>query len=170
MGRGKGGPDSAQGRPVGETSPSAEVQAAIERLALKLLAAREHSRVELARKLRARGYDPTPVEAVLERLAKVGAIDESRLAELYVAERVRKGFGPLRIRGELWEKGLSEEFFDPYLDALEGAWPEHLASAHDRRFGPGLPVDRDDYLRRARFLGQRGFPAELIRRFLNWTD
>lgn len=143
---------------------------AIERLVLKLLAAREHSRAELTRKLRARGYDPRSVEAVLERLTRTGAIDEARLAELYVAERARKGFGPLRIQAELWEKGLSETLIDPYLDALGEAWPQHLADVHDRRFGPGAPIDRADYLRRARFLEQRGFPSELIRRFLRSKD
>lgn len=150
--------------------PVQDSTAPIERLALKLLAAREHSRVELARKLRARGFDAALVAAVIARLHRIGAIDEARLAEQYVAERAGKGFGPLRIQGELWEKGLPEELFDPYLDALADAWPDHLAAAHDRRFGPGRPVDRADLGRRARFLEQRGFPPELIRRYLRWTD
>lgn len=151
-------------------SPHQDPTAPIERLALKLLAAREHSRAELTRKLRSRGFDAALVDAVIARLNRIGAIDEARLAEHYVAERAGKGFGPLRIQGELWEKGLPEELFDPYLDALAEAWPEYLATAHDRRFGPGRPVDRADFGRRARFLEQRGFPPELIRRYLRWTD
>ena len=144
--------------------------APIERLALKLLAAREHSRVELMRKLRSRGFDPGLVGAVLERLTLTGAIDEARLAEHYVAERAGKGFGPLRIRAELWEKGLPEDLFDHHLEALEGEWPDYLAAAHDRRFGPGRPTDRADCARRGRFLEQRGFPPEMIRRYLRWND
>jgi regulatory protein len=150
--------------------PDQDPTIAIERLALKLLAAREHSRLELTRKLRSRGFDAALVAAVIARLNRTGAIDEARLAEQYVAERAGKGFGPLRIQGELWEKGLPEELFDPYLDALADAWPDYLAAAHDRRFGPGRPVDRADFGRRARFLEQRGFPSEMIRRYLRWTD
>lgn len=144
--------------------------APIERLALKLLAIREHSRRELTRKLGGRGFDPALVDAVIDRLTRSGALDESRLAEHYVAERSGKGFGPLRIRAELREKGLPEDLFDPYLKAFDGVWPEHLAAAHDRRFGPTRPTDRADYARRGRFLEQRGFSPEMIRRYLRWND
>lgn len=144
--------------------------APIERLALKLLGAREHSRLELARKLHARGFEPTLVERVIDRLARAGALSEARLVERYVAERVRKGFGPLRIRAELREKGLPDVLIEPQLEEMQGAWPEHLAVAHDRRFGAGPPTDRADYARRGRFLEQRGFPPEMIRRYLRWSD
>jgi len=144
--------------------------AEIEGLALKLLAAREHSRLELGRKLRARGFADDAVDAVLARLTASGALDESRLAELYVAERVRKGFGPLRIRAELAEKGLPDALIDPRLNDRAGEWPQLLAAAHDRRFGSCVSSDPSDYARRGRFLEQRGFPAEMIRRYLRWND
>ena len=144
--------------------------APIERLALKLLGAREHSRLELARKLQARGFEPTLVDRVIDRLSLAGALSEARLVERYVAERVSKGFGPLRIRAELREKGLPDVLIEPQLEEMQGAWPEHLAVAHDRRFGAGPPTDRADYARRGRFLEQRGFPPELIRRHLRWSD
>jgi regulatory protein len=164
------GPEQAETAPDRRVPSGEDPAAPIERLARKLLAAREHSRVELSRKLRSRGFDAALVATVVERLTRAGAIDEARLAEVYVAERAGKGFGPLRIQGELWEKGLPEELFDPYINAFQEAWPGYLAAAHDRRFGPGRPVDRDDFGRRARFLEQRGFPPEMIRRYLHWTD
>ena len=158
------------GKPEPRDQSDADPAAPIERLALRLLAAREHSRAELARKLRSRGFDAALVAVVVERLSQIGAVDEARLAEHYVAERAGKGFGPLRIQAELWEKGLPEELFDHAIQALTQAWPDYLAAAHDRRFGPSQPVDRADYGRRARFLEQRGFPSEMIRRYLRWTD
>jgi regulatory protein len=139
-------------------------------LALKLLAVREHSRLELARKLRARGIEGALVEAVLDRLALAGILNEARLAEHYVLERAGKGFGPLRIRSELREKGLPDALIEPQLVEMEAAWPDHLAAAHDRRFGVGPLTDRADYARRGRFLEQRGFPPEMIRRYLRWND
>ncbi len=135
-------------------------------MALKLLAIREHSRRELARKLQARGFAVTGIETVLDRLAAEGSLDEERMLAVYVAERLGKGFGPLRIRAELREKGLSDSAIEPHLEVVADDWPLHLAQAHDRRFGDNPPLDQADYGRRGRFLEQRGFPIEMIRRFL----
>lgn len=107
---------------------------------------------------------------MIDRLAREGALDEARLAEHYVAERAGKGFGPLRILAELREKGLPEDLITPHLQGLEGFWRDALAAVHDRRFGPDRPSDRADYARRGRFLEQRGFPPEMIRRYLRWND
>jgi regulatory protein len=143
---------------------------ALERLALRLLAAREHSRLELARKLAVRGFEPAEIETVLARLTADRAIDEDRLAEIYVAERAGKGFGPLRIRAELHEKGLTDATIAPHLTPMNDAWPGLLAAVAERRFGAAPPADRADYARRGRFLENRGFPPELIRRHLRWND
>ena len=148
--------------------------AALERLALRLLAAREHSRLELARKLAHRGFEPADIEPLVARLSASRAIDEDRLAEVYVAERVGKGFGPLRIRAELHEKGLADAAIDPHLAPMNDDWPGLLAAVAERRFGAAPPTDRADYARRGRFLEGRGFPPDLIRRHLRrdplWND
>lgn len=138
--------------------------------ALRLLAMREHSRRELAHKLAVRGFGAADIDTALDRLMTEGSIDESRLAEHYVAERVGKGFGPLRIRGELREKGLADELIDHHLEPLKDDWAGVLATVHDRRFGNEPPTDRADLGRRARFLEQRGFPTDSIRRFLCRND
>jgi SOS response regulatory protein OraA/RecX len=70
-------------------------------------------RQELARKLRARGYAADAIDAVLDQLERDDLLSESRLVEHYVAERLHKGFGPVRIRFELREKGLSDARIDP---------------------------------------------------------
>lgn len=142
----------------------------LEALALKLLAAREHSRLELSRKLETRGFDRAEIDTLLDRLTASGALDESRLAQVYVAERIRKGFGPLRIRAELQQKGLDEASIEPYIKDMAEEWPRLLAAAHDRRFGTGPAPSRADFARRGRFLEQRGFPADMIRRHLRCTD
>lgn len=142
----------------------------VERLALKLLATREHSRHELTRKLLARGCDQLLIEPVLDRLEGAGLVDDARVAEQYIRERVGKGFGPVRIRGELRQKGLAEALVDRYLEPWRDDWPACLAQVHDRHFGREPPADRTELGRRARFLEQRGFTAESIRRFLRWDD
>lgn len=149
-----------------ETDPAAEV---VDR-ARRFLATREHSRLELTHKLRARGFGGTEIAQALDRLVAEGALDEARLAEQYVAERAAKGFGPLRIRVELLAKGLSDSQIDPHLDTMRDDWGAYMAEIYDRRFGSEPPPDHAEYARRGRFLEQRGFPPEMIRRFLRWPD
>jgi len=137
---------------------------------VKLLSNREHSRLELGRKLCARGYPPGDVETVLDGLERDGLLSESRLIETYVGERLDKGFGPLRILAELRGKGLSDAQIGPHLDLDDDTCLERLATAHAKRFGDGLPADRAELAKRARFLEYRGFPSHLIARFLSTDD
>lgn len=141
----------------------------IEAFALRLLARREHTRRELQHKLLAKGFERHAVDAVILGLVEAGALDESRFVEVYVAERIRKGFGPLRIRAELRERGIPDDLVDAGLDG-DMDWEADLQELHDRRFGDGAPRDRDEYAKRGRFLQQRGFPAEMIRRRLHFPD
>ncbi|NCA70263.1 MAG: regulatory protein RecX [Sphingobacteriia bacterium] len=138
--------------------------------ARRLLASREHSRLELTRKLRARAYAEPLIVQAIDRLCAEGALDEQRLLERYVDERAVKGYGPLRIRSELGQKGLSDELIEPYLAAMQDDWMAYLADLYDRRFGSEPPADRAEYAKRGRFLEQRGFPTEMIRRFLRRPD
>jgi regulatory protein len=135
--------------------------------AMTLLANREHSRAELARKLSARGFDAAAVDETLAYLVETGLLDEGRLAEVYVAERLHKGFGPLRIRQELRGKGLADDLIAPHLRLDDGDWLSFIAAAHDKRFGPAAPEDARERARRGRFLEYRGFPGDLIARFLH---
>jgi regulatory protein len=128
---------------------------------------RDHSRAELARKLAARGFSADGVGIAIDALAAAGLVDEGRLAEAYVAERLRKGFGPLRIRRELHDKGLSDDLIEPHLIRSQGEWLKHIAAVHDKRFGPVAAGDARERARRGRFLEYRGFPTDLIVRFLH---
>lgn len=134
---------------------------------MTLLANREHSRAELARKLAGRGFDPAAVDETLAHLVETGLLDEGRLADVYVAERLHKGFGPLRIRHELRGKGLSDDLIAPHLALDDGDWLGLIAATHDKRFGPVAPGDAKERARRGRFLEYRGFPPDLIARFLH---
>ncbi|HEX5842944.1 MAG TPA: regulatory protein RecX, partial [Pseudomonas sp.] len=80
---------------------------AVRRAAMDLLARREHGRVELTRKLRNRGAADELIEAALDRLAEEGLLSEARYMEAFVGYRARAGYGPLRIREELTQRGLA---------------------------------------------------------------
>ncbi len=92
------------------------------------------------------------------------------MVESYVAERVRKGFGPVRIRQELRHRGLADALIESYLERSPREWSAALSKAHDKRFGPGRACDAKAHAQRARFLEYRGFPTELIAGFLDGRD
>jgi regulatory protein len=144
--------------------------AQIERVALKLLAAREHSVQELRRKLLARGFAEAPIDRVLGDLAQQALLSDARFAQVYSEQRVRKGFGPLRLRAELRERGVDEALIETSVDLDDALWMAELRAAHDKKYGPGLPGERAEVARRARFLQYRGFTAAQVARLLKIDD
>lgn len=133
---------------------------------MRLLAAREHTRAELRRKLVDRGHLPQTVAQVLDDLGERGLQSDERFTEQYVALRSRKGYGPLRIRAELAERGIEAALIEVWLDPRDPAWRDQLREVARAKFGAGPPADRKDMARRARFLEYRGFPQDHIRRLL----
>ena len=130
--------------------------------ALGLLARREHSRLELAKKLNARGFERDVVDRVIERLEASGALSESRFEEAYVNVRVARGFGPVRITAELRDRGIQVE----RATLVEHNWVALCEQARSKRFGQGLPGRGSAWQKQARFLYTRGFPETVIRRVL----
>lgn len=138
----------------------------IETTAVRLLTAREHSRKQLEGKLAARGFEREPIEMVLDELALRGLQSDDRFTENYLEGRVRKGYGPIRIRVELRERGVNEELIACQLEAYADQWMEQLQRAFERKYGETPAENRKELARRARFLEYRGFPSALIAEFL----
>lgn len=139
--------------------------------AVELLARREHSAQELARKLRTRGCDQVVVETVLARLEADRLQSDARYAEVYLRQRSEKGYGPQRIRAELQERGVDERLINEAMrqaeDEGEVDWFERAATVYARKFG-GRPVeDLKDRAKRQRFLQYRGFSHEQIAAVVN---
>lgn len=148
--------------------------------ALRLLGQRDHSRLELARKLQGRGCAAASVDAILDDLESNGLLQEDRFVEAYVAERLGKGFGPLRVRAELQARGIADQLIEAHLDLddeecfalMQRADRKHAASQARRR-PEDAAADNDRRpatARRARFLEYRGFPSHLIARLLCHDD
>lgn len=74
--------------------------------ALRLLARREHSRLELSLKLRQRKIESAIIETVLDEYEAEGWLDDDRFADVYARQRMDIGYGPLRILGELQQRGV----------------------------------------------------------------
>jgi regulatory protein len=122
-------------------------QAAAFRNAAALLARRDHSQAELARKL-ARHAPADIVQAVVDELAHAGLVDDARFAEALAQHRLTSGWGPKRIIHDLQTAGVERLVID---ETLAGIPPDDVAAAA-RRAGGGR-----DGVAAYRRLEQRGF-------------
>ena len=138
----------------------------LRRKAIGLLARREHSRAELARKLAADGTDED-IANVLAHLESEGLLSDARAAAAYVRAHGAR-FGAARLRQDLRSRGL-----DPAVVAAEvGELPSELERARavwSKKFA-AVPEDAKEWARQARFLQSRGFATDVIRRLLKDVD
>lgn len=140
---------------------------AVRRAAMDLLARREHGRVELTRKLRQRGAPPELIDSALDRLTEEGLLSESRYLESFIAYRARSGYGPLRIREELSQRGLLRSDIEQALRESGLDWQAELQETWQRKYSGQLPGDARERAQQGRFLSYRGYSMEMIGRLLS---
>jgi regulatory protein len=137
--------------------------------ALKLLARREHSRAELARKLSVHAENPADVERVLDDFERRGWLSERRVVEQLVHAR-RSRYGARRIERDLREKGVSGEAVAAALADLKGGELEAARGVWRRKFGGRQPRGPANRARQVRFLQGRGFDLEMILKVIKGGD
>jgi regulatory protein len=133
--------------------------------AVALLSRRDLASAELRERLEQRGFDASVVTAALAELREEHVLDDARFAHHYVSYHAERGQGPLRITADLKARGVPAELIEA---ALEGGpeWPALAGQVRARRFGLDIPQSRAEKIRQARFLQQRGFSSDHIRRAL----
>jgi regulatory protein len=132
--------------------------------AMDLLARREHSEQELRQKLKTREYDADAIDEILQALKKDRLQSDERFTESYVNHRFNAGVGPLKIRFELRQKGVSDRLADEFLEPLSDQWDELMTRQRIRKYGPSIPNDYAERMKQARFLQNRGFSPESVMR------
>ena len=137
---------------------------------MDLLARREHGRVELTRKVRQRGACPDMIDIARDRLTEEGLLSESRYLESYINYRAGSGYGPLRIREELGQRGLSRGDIEEALRESGFNWQEQLEDTWRRKFAGKLPEDAKGRARQGRFLSYRGYTMDMIGRVLSGRE
>ena len=137
--------------------------------ALRLLASREHSRLELKRKLATHAESSEALEALLDELEKARLLANDRYAEQRVTVRGGR-YGNARLAGELRSQGVDDATIANAL-AQAGDETERALAVWRKKFG-SLPQDAQERAKQARFLAGRGFGSPTIRRVLQgtWDD
>ena len=111
-------------------------------IAVDLLSRREYSREQLTRKLLDRQIGQDEIKDVLDDLERQNFLSDDRFTDTYLAQRTRKGYGPLKIRQELLDKGICIELISEKLQQFENLWPDLLHELRGKKFGGVIP---DDY-------------------------
>lgn len=124
--------------------------------AVSLLARREHSSRELREKLRARSFSAEAVESALATLREQDLQSDDRFAEACTRSLMGRGYGSLRVAGELRERGVSGDIAREFESLARKGEFERACEALCRKTGT-----REQQLR---FLNQRGYPGEVARR------
>jgi regulatory protein len=132
--------------------------------ALKLLAAREHSRKELERKLAEHETEPGQLKTALDELQARGFIDEQRVVDSLLHRRAAR-LGAGRIRQELQAKGLDAERVAVAVASLKASEVERAREVWRKKFGVA-PADAAQRARQSRFLAARGFDGGVIQKVL----
>lgn len=128
--------------------------------ALKLLELRPHFRREVELKLERAGFEREAVDAALEKLVRLGYLDDAPIARIHAQTLAsRKGYGVARVRLELLRRGASPE---AVTGALESLTPEgdldrarEVTARWSRKSAPNRAA-------LARHLDRRGFDRRVI--------
>ena len=120
--------------------------------AVRALARRDLSEQELERRLASADVAPAARAEALERLVRVGAVDDGRFAHRRADALAERGAGDALIRHDLSERGVSTELAAEAIDALEPE-PERAARIVARRGASE---------KTSRYLARKGFSADSI--------
>ena len=146
----------------------------LRRMGMEMLAQREHSRRELARKLHEKSNDFEMVEWVLDRLENDNLLSNSRFAESFVRKQGEKGYGPERILIELSERGIDQQLISLYLDRKNPKWQEMASKEASKKvqqmgFQDVGQLNEESRLAVEAFLLERGFSSDMIIECFNLT-
>jgi len=130
--------------------------------AMDFLARREYGQTELIRKLADKGFDRDASAEAVTRLTEDGLQSDDRFTEAFVQSRINQGKGPVRIRLDLGQKGISDSTIEIALEEAVADWRALAREQRIKKFGRNPPPDFKEKARQMRFLQYRGFEQDHI--------
>ena len=133
--------------------------------AVRIVSTTAISERELKRRLVQRGESAEDAEEATDWLRDLGALDDETMARRIVRRCADKGYGALRARQELQQKGIPREYWEEAL----AQYPD-MSAAIDRFLAQKLSdrnPDRKELSRVIAALQRRGHDWEEIRSALN---
>ncbi len=129
--------------------------------AVRIVSSTAISEKELRRRLVRKGERPEDAEEAADWLRELGALDDEAMARRIAQRCVDRGYGPGRVRQELYQKGIPREYWEEAL-----AMVPDMSGAIDRFVEQKLRGREPDQKELQRVIGalqRRGYGWEEIR-------
>lgn len=138
--------------------------------AVWLLGRRDYATQEMKQRLSRKIYEkqqesPTEegvLESVIQKLLDNQYLDDERCISLFAQSYVRKGYGPIRVKMSLREKGFDAEMIERTLSVLEVDWFANAEEVYKKKFGECKPADYKEKQKQVRYLLYKGFTSDII--------
>ena len=124
--------------------------------ALNMLIRREHSQLELSRKLQQKEFSDKDIVDSISLLIEQKYQSDERFSESFIYMRYGQGKGPILITVELKDRGVK------HFDLSIYDWFELAKEVRRKKFGMNIPVDYKEKAKQKRFLRSRGFNSDQI--------
>lgn len=128
--------------------------------AISLLDRRDYSRGEIFDKLLKKGATEDMADEILDRFVELGMVDDLRYAKMLVRHYAIKGYGPMRIKNELYKRKISKDLWEDAMSEM----PDNTEKI-DKLLNSKLKSDdpnREEIRKAADYLSRRGFSWEDI--------
>ena len=128
--------------------------------ALRIIGARAMSVKELTDRLKEKGESPENAEDAAQWLLDMRLFDDAQYAAMCVRHYAAKGYGPGKIRNELYRRGIARELWDEALEELPEQ-DDRIDALLRRKLKSDTP-DRAELRKAADYLYRRGFGRDEI--------
>jgi regulatory protein len=141
--------------------------------AMNLLAMREHSVVELEKKLQQKYNgvesvnDQTLITNVIAKLTADGLQSDARFTEAFIKMRQGQGKGPLLINMQLKERGISSDIVAAFMNLSDEIWNQIAAKAYIKKCANRIDHSLKQTAKHIGFLTARGFSTANIQFAIN---
>ena len=135
---------------------------------MDFLSRREHSSKEIYQKMSRKVESKEMLLESIEELEQDGLLSDERFAESYFQSRKRRGFGPLRIKSELIQRGVKENLF--YSLEKEIDWSSNALDALKKKLNGKVPQETKEILKLKNILYYRGYEFQDIDKAFSMLD
>ena len=137
--------------------------------ALTHISATQKTEKQMREFLQGKGYLPSVIDYVVEKLRSYNFLNDGQYAEAYV-ESLSRRKGSKLLRMELRGKGVSDAEIDAALDTLPMEREEETAKALLEKYMRGKICDKTTMQKAYRYLLGKGYDYEVIKSALSAFD
>lgn len=134
-------------------------------VAVRYLYNRDRTEYEIRKHLEMKGFPEEDIDECLEYLIQCGLVNDENYCEKYIIYGIDKCRGPLRLKKELYDRGISREIINIGLEShFSGASEKEIAANYVEKYLRKTEVDLDDkeIARIGRRLASQGFHSHVI--------